>query len=163
MLDFTGHAFRFSLGEVDLVDDWDQIEVVFHCEKSVCDSLGLNPLAGIHHQQGPLAGRQGSGNLIAEVHVAGGVDQVQLVGLTVVGLVIHGHSLALDGDAPFPLQLHLVKELGFHFLGPDSASNFQKAVGKCGLAMVNVRDDAEVSNVRRIHTFTMLSRPIWNM
>ena len=32
--------------------------------------LGLDALGGVHHQNGPFAGRQGTGDLVVEVHMA---------------------------------------------------------------------------------------------
>ena len=44
--------------------------------------------------------------------MAGGVDQVELVGLAVLGRVVHGDRVGLDGDAPLALQVHRIEQLG---------------------------------------------------
>ena len=41
--------------------------------------LGLDALGGVHHQHRAFAGLQRAADLVAEVHVAGGIDQVQLI------------------------------------------------------------------------------------
>ena len=46
--------------------------------------LGLDALGGIDDQERPLAGGQGPGDLVVEVHVAGRVDEVEHVRLAVV-------------------------------------------------------------------------------
>jgi hypothetical protein len=51
-------------------------------------------------------------HLVAEIDVAGGVDQVQFVRLAVGVLVVDRDRVHLDGDAPFALQVHVVQELG---------------------------------------------------
>jgi hypothetical protein len=45
--------------EVDLVDHRDDFQVVLQGQVQVGQGLGLDALAGIHQQQGPLTGRQG--------------------------------------------------------------------------------------------------------
>ncbi len=56
-------------------------------------------------------GTAGGARLIAEVYVAGGVDEVQRVHLPVACPVPHARLVQLDGDAPLPLQVHAVQEL----------------------------------------------------
>ena len=73
--------------------------------------LGLHALGGVHHQQGPLAGREAPRHLVGEVHVARGVDQVELVGLPVLGHVVHGERVRLDGDAALAFEVHVVEQL----------------------------------------------------
>jgi hypothetical protein len=79
--------------------------------------------------------------------VARGVDQVHFIGLAVLGLLEKPDRLGLDGNAPFPFQVHLVHELFAHFPGRDGPSEFQEAVGQGALAMVNMGDDAEITDV----------------
>ena len=81
VLDLLRDPVGVSGGEVDLVDDRDDLEVVVDREVGVGQRLGLNPLGGVHHQHRPLAGGQRPGDLVVEVDVAGGVDQVELVDL----------------------------------------------------------------------------------
>ena len=59
--------------------------------------LGLDALGGIHQEQCPLAGGQAAGDLVGEVHVTGGVDEVELVCVLSPG-VGHAHGPGLDGD-----------------------------------------------------------------
>ena len=81
--------------QVDLVDDGDDGEVHLHRQVHVGDGLGLDALRGIHDEQRPFAGAQAARHLVGEIHVAGRIDQVQLVGLPVLRLVEHRHR-----DAP---------------------------------------------------------------
>jgi hypothetical protein len=70
-------------------------------------------LGSIHQQQRPLAGRQRPANLVAEVHVARGVHQVeQVVGALVAAH--QGHRLGLDGDASLALHLRRGAGAGCH-------------------------------------------------
>ena len=158
LLYLPSHSFRLSLRKIYFVQDRDQVQVVFHREQRIGNGLSFHALAAVHHQQRPLTGGQGPRHLVAEVHVAWGVDEVQLVSLTIRGLVVHGDRLTLDGDPPFPFQVHLVQELGFHILGADRAGNLQEAVGEGGLTVVDVGDDAEISDRRRVHIGFILTR-----
>ena len=96
----------------------------------VGQGLGLHALGGVHHQHRTLTGGQGSGHLIVEVHVARGVDEVQGIGLPVGGLVVQPHRPGLDGDAPFPLQVHVVQQLGLHLPLGDGVAQLNEAVGE---------------------------------
>ncbi len=115
-------------------------------EVEVADGLRLDPLGSIHDQQGAFARGDGSAHLVAEVHVAGGIDQVEDVLLPVQG-VVHLDRLALDGDAAFALQVHVIQVLGLHVAVGDGAGHLQQAVGQGALAVVDVGDDAEIADV----------------
>ena len=114
-------AFRFGSGQIDFVEHRDNFQVVFEGEVDVGQGLGLNPLGGIDHQQRSFAGDQRSRHLVGKINVAGGVDQVENVVFAVLGLVVHAGGLELDGNAPLPLQIHAVEELGLHLAIADSA------------------------------------------
>jgi hypothetical protein len=79
--------------------------------------------------------------------VAGRVDEVQLVGLAVLGRVRHPHGLRLDGNSPLALQVHGVENLASHVAIGDGMGGLQDAIGQRRLAMVDVGDDAEVPNM----------------
>ena len=70
--------------------------------------------------------------------MARGVDEVEVVGLAVVGLVVHPDGPGLDGDAPLPLQLHIVQQLGLHLPLLHRAADLDHAVGQRGFAVVDM-------------------------
>ena len=113
----------------------------------VRQGLRLHALGGVHDEHRALTGRERTGDLIVEVHVTRGVDQVDLVDLAVVGLVVHGDRARLDGDAALALEVHVVEQLLLHLTLGDRLALFEQAVGKGGLAVVDVRDDREVSDI----------------
>ena len=82
---------------------------MIHGQIGVGQRLGLHTLGSVHHQQRALAGRQRAGHLVVEVHMARCIDEVQGVGLAVLRLVKDLHGTGLDGDAPLPLQIHVVQ------------------------------------------------------
>ena len=142
-------------GQVDLVEHRQDLQVVLHGEVGVGQGLGLHALGGVHHQHRALAGRQGPGHLVVEVHMARGVDEVQLIDLSVLGPVVQPDGPGLDGDAPLPLQVHVVQQLAFHLPLADRLALLQQPVRQRGLAVVDVGDDRKVSDVA-------LFRHIWN-
>ena len=79
------------------------------------------------------------------------VDEVELVGVAVVGLVHHADGVGLDGDAALALEIHGVEHLGLHLARGQRAGQLEEPVRKGGLAVVDVRDDREVADVTWIH------------
>ena len=138
---------RVCGGQVDLVEHGENFKVVLHGEIGVGQGLGLHALGGIHHQHRALAGRQGPGNLVVEVHMARGVDQVQLVDLPVLGLVVQPDGPGLDGDATLPLQVHVVQQLALHLPLGNRLTLLQQPVRQRGLAVVDMSDNAEISDI----------------
>ena len=147
VLDLVLHPLGVGGGQVDLVHHRQDLQIVLHGKIGVGQGLGLDALGGVHHQHRALAGGQGPGDLIVEVHVARGVDEVQKVGLAVLGLVMEGDGPGLDGDAPLPLQVHVVQQLALHVPLRHGTALFQQPVGQGGFAVVDVGDDGEVADM----------------
>ena len=89
--------------------------------------------------------------------MAGCVDHVQDVGagLSALGVVgrhgpRHPHGLALDGDPALALDVHPVEVLRPGGPLVDDAGELEHPVGQRRLAVVDVRDDAEVADDRGI-------------
>ena len=131
--DFLDLALRF-LGlcarQVDLVDDRDDLEIVLDREVRVRQGLRLDALRGIHQEQRALAGGQGPRHLIREVHVPGGVDEIEDVRLPIVGLVVQPNRMRLDGDAALTLQVHGIQDLCLHLTRLQGTGRLQDAIGK---------------------------------
>ena len=72
-------ALRLGARQVDLVDDGDERQVRLERQVDVGQRLRLDALRGVDDEQRALAGGQRARDLVAEVDVAGRVDQVQLV------------------------------------------------------------------------------------
>ena len=107
VLDLGFGAVRVRHGQIDLVDDGQDLEIVVEGEIGVRERLRLDALRGVHDQHRALAGRERPADLIVEVHVARGVDQVQRIGLA-VSRVVQTHGAGLDRDAALALELHVV-------------------------------------------------------
>ena len=77
----------------------------------------------------------------------GGVDQVEIIGLPVFGDVVHVDGGSLDGDALFFFEFHVVEHLRGHVAVCNRVGELQQAVSEGGLAVVDMGDDGEVSNI----------------
>ena len=106
--------------------------------------LRLDALRRIDDHQRALASRQRARHLVGEVDVPRRVEQVQLVDVPVLGLVVHGDRVRLDRDAAFALQVHGVEVLVLRLAVRDRPRH-SKPVGKRGLPVVDVGDDAEIA------------------
>ena len=57
--------------------------------------------------------------------------------------------LGLDGDAPFPLDVHGVEVLLAHLPGIDRSGDLEDAIRQGRLAMVDVADDGEIADIAK--------------
>src|ERR1700756_475203 len=138
-------------GQIDFVDDRENGEVVSGGEKGVGDGLRFDPLRGVNNQQRAFAGGERAGNFVGKIDVAGSVDQIQPIGVAVFGYVMPPNAFRLDGDAAFALKVHGVQNLRRHFAFREATGHFDQAVGKRGFAVIDVRDDAEISLELWVH------------
>ena len=109
--------------------------------------LSLYSLGGVHHKHRSFAGGKGTGNLIVKVNVAGSVDEIKLIGLSVVGLVIKGDGVGLYGNASFPFEVHTVEQLILHIAQGHRVGYFEHTVGQGGFTVVDVGDYTKISDV----------------
>ena len=147
VLDLGLDAFGLGAGKIDLVDERDDLKVGVHGHHGVRHRLRLDALGGIDHEHGAFACGQAAADLVSEVDMTRGVDEVELVGLAIIGGIVDANSLAFDGDAAFALDVHAVKQLSLHIAMRHGAGHLQNAVGERGLAMVDMGDDAEISDM----------------
>ena len=119
--------------------------------------LSLNALGGVYYQQCALTGSQRTGDFVVKVDVSRSVDEVEFIGVAILGSIFHLDGTGLDGDAAFPLQLHVVQQLVLHLTQRDGLGFFQDAVGKGRLAVVDMGNDAEIAD-----TADILLRMVWH-
>ena len=145
-----GHLVDHRRVDVDLVEHGDDLQIVPDGQIEVRNRLRLNALRGVDHQQRPFARGDGARNLVGEVDVSRGVDQVEHVALAVAGGVLHLDGVALDGDALLALEIHVVEHLRLHLALIERIGLLQQAVGQRAFAVVDVGDDAEVAYVLHV-------------
>src|SRR5699024_10651418 len=78
--------------------------------------------------------------------VTRGVDEVELVGVAVLGGVVELYRTGLDGDAALTLQVHVVQQLALHVPLGHGVALLNQPVGKGGLSVVYVCNDGKVSD-----------------
>ena len=142
-----GVLVRVRGRQVDLVEDGDDRQVILDRHVQVRQRLRLDALRRIDQEDRALARGERTGDLVSEVHVAGGVDHVERVGLP-VHRPRHAHRLGLNRDPALALDIHAVKVLGAHLTLRDDVRQLQHPIGKRGLAVIDVGDDAEIPNLR---------------
>ena len=77
LLDLRRAPLGVGGGQVDLVEHGHDLEVVLQGLVAVGQGLGLDALRGVDQQDRTLAGGQRAADLVAEVDVARGVDEVE--------------------------------------------------------------------------------------
>ncbi len=127
------------------------VEVRLEREVRVRERLRLDALRRVDHEDRALAGLQRARNLVREVDVPGRVDQVERVLDAVARGELHARGLRLDRDAALLLELHLVEELRLLLAIGQRAGHFEQAIGERALAVVDVRDDAEIAEELGVH------------
>ena len=158
VLDLLLDARRVGGRQVDLVDDRHDFKSGVDGEVGVAEGLCLDALRRIDDEQRALAGRERAGDLVVEVDMTRGVDEVHLVGPAVIGLIFHADGARLDGDAALALEVHVVEQLLLHLADGDRLALLQQAVGKGGLAVVDMRNNRKIANLLTIfHVESSLS------
>ncbi|PRD36405.1 UNVERIFIED_CONTAM: hypothetical protein NCL1_08904 [Trichonephila clavipes] len=148
LLDLLADTLRLGLRQVDLVQHRHDLETLLDGGVAVGDRLRLHALGGIDHQQRAFAGGQRTADLVGEVDMARGIDEVELVLLAAdFRRVVQRHRMRLDGDAALALKVHGIKDLGLHFTVFETAADLDEAVGQRRLAVVDVGDDGKVADV----------------
>jgi hypothetical protein len=121
----------------------------FIASVAVGDRLGFHALGGVDHEHGAFAGGERAGDLVGEVDVPRGVDEVEDVLLTIRSGEVHASPVcALIVMPLLALEVHRVEDLRLHLALLDQAfvcSSRRSA--RVRLAVVDVRDDAEVADV----------------
>lgn len=78
--------------------------------------------------------------------MAGSIDEVEIVFLTLVH-VLHLDGMALNGYSLLLLQVHVIEDLVLHIPVGKGLGEFQKTVGEGALAMVDMGDNAKITDI----------------
>ena len=147
-LHLVHYQLRLGGRQVDLVDYRNDEQALGKCEVDVGKCLRLDALRRVDDEDRALARLQAAADLVAEIDVAGRVDQVERVALAVVGVVFEANGARLDGDAVLALQVHRVQHLAGHLPRVDRVRQLEQSIGQRRLAVVDVGDDREVAHAR---------------
>ena len=113
--------------------------------------LGFDPLCGIDDEDGSFASGETARDFVGKVDVAGGVEEVELVGLPVFSGVGHGDGVRFDGDPFFSFQVHGVEKLRFGVPFGDGLGILEQTIGESGLSVVDVSNDGKVACKGGVH------------
>ena len=69
------------------------------------------------------------------------IDEVQLIGIAIVGVVVERYRLRLDGDAALTLDIHRVKHLLLELTDAQPFAQLNDTVSQRGLAVIDMGDD----------------------
>ena len=111
------------------------------------ERLRFDPLGGVYQKQHALAGCQCPGNFLGEVHVTRGIDEVEGEFLASLVGIRQGDGLTFNGDPPFPFEIHIVENLVAEVAIGDKPSALDQTIRQGGLAVIDVGDDAEISDL----------------
>ena len=132
-----------GVGPVDLVHDHDDLVAQLQRLLQHEAGLGHGTLGGVHQQQNAVDHLEDALHLAAEVGVARGVHDVDLV-----VLVVDGSVLGQDGDAALALQVAGVHDPVHHgLIFAVDAALLEHFVHQRGLAVVNVGDNRNISDL----------------
>ena len=79
------------------------------------------------------------------------IDQIELIRLTIVGVIGNADGIGLDRNAALALDIHGVEQLRLHVAFVDGMGELEDAVTDRRLAMVDVRNDREVADVGNVN------------
>ena len=144
--DFFLHLVNIGGGQINLIEHRHHFQTLLHRRVAVGHRLRFHALCGIHHQQCAFAGGQRAADFVAEVHMAGGVDEIQKIGLPIFGGIGQRDRLRLDGDAALALDGIGVQHLRFHLARLQTAAQLDDAIGQGGLAVIDMGNDGEVAD-----------------
>jgi len=147
VLDLGLRVVRIGLRQIHLVEHRQHLDAEVQRRVAVGHRLRLDALRGIDHQQRAFAGRKRTGDFVREVHVARRVDEVEVVDLPVLRLVLQCGRLGLDGYPTLFLDVHRVEHLGFHLAVGQAAAPLDQPVSQRRFAVIDVRNDREISDV----------------
>ena len=141
------HFVRPGVGAVDLVDDDDRLQAALERLGEHEPRLRHRAFGRVDQHQRPVGHAQHALDLAAEVGVARRVDDVDLH-----ALVGDGDVLGQDRDAALALQVVGVEDAVADELAvAELAALAQQAVDQRRLAVVDVGDDGDVTNVVAAH------------
>jgi hypothetical protein len=138
---------RTTVGPVDLVDHHNRLQSTFEGLFDHVPRLRTRPLERIDQDQRAVGHREDAFDLAAEIGVPRGIDDVDLH-----PLVENGDVLGENRDAALPFEViriedALARELRF----AELSALAQQGINQGRLAMVNVGDNGNISDVVASH------------
>ena len=154
--DHVEHLVRARVLAVDLVDDDDRFDLVLERFAQNETRLRLRSIVRIDDEQDAIDHLHDALDLAAEIRVTGRIDDVDAVAVP-----LERGILRADRDPLLALEIHRVHHPLLDLLiGTEGAGLPQQLIDERGLAVIDVRNDGDVTNL--IHgTSPRGERGIW--
>ena len=85
--------------------------------------------------------------ILREIDVTRCINEVQQIVLTVRCTVGECNRVALDGNAPFTLDVHRVEHLVAELTLRNATTGLDQPIGQSRLTMINMGDNAKIPNM----------------
>lgn len=79
------------------------------------------------------------------------VDEIKEIFISLGIQVGHGHGMTLYRNPPFTFQIHGIEQLFLHLSLHHRLGAFEQPIGQSCLAVIDMSDDAEISNPFDVH------------
>ncbi len=145
-LDLFANPLRLRRRQVDFIDHRNDFEIVMQRQISIRQRLRLYALRCVNHKQRAFASLQTARNFVRKIDVARRIDQIELILNAAFRNISQSNGVRFDGDAALALQIHRVENLRHHLPLRQGVRRFEKAIGQRRLAVIDMRDDTEISD-----------------
>ena len=136
-----------GIRQIDLVDHRHDREALFVGEMNVRHRLRFHALRGIDDQQRAFAGCERARNFVGKIDMPRRIEQVQPVFFARLCGVLHRYRVRFDRDPAFAFQIHRIEQLILFLALVDRAGALEQPIRQGRLAVIDVRDDAEIARV----------------
>src|SRR5262249_9888489 len=136
---------HIGVREINFVDHRNDGESLCVREMHVRDRLRFDALCRIDNQERAFARRERPRNFVGKIDMAGRVEKIQSISLSVFRAISHRYRMRLDRDPPFALEIHRIEQLILLLALVNCPRALEQSIRQRGLAVINVRDDTEVA------------------
>ena len=150
MHNFFLGLIHFSIGKINLIHHWNDLESLFNRQIQVGQGLRLHTLCSIHQQNSSFYSSQRARYFIVKVYMTRSINKVKCVLFAFVHRM-HLHRLKLDCDTSLAFQIHLIQKLLFHFPLFDCLGKLKQPISKRRLTVVNMGDNTKIANMVLTH------------
>ena len=144
---------RLCTGQINLVDDRKHVQIVIQRHIHICKCLRLHPLCSIYNQNCTITGSKASADFISKVNMSRRINHIQNIFISILCFINQTYRLRFDGNAPFTLDIHIIKYLRLHLPACQYTGFFNHPIRQCGFTMINMCYNAEISDFTLIHIF----------
>ena len=147
--DFAFHIGNALVRTVDFIDDDDWFQLMFQCLAENVLRLGHWAFMGIYQQENAIYHVEDTFYFAAEICMPWGINDIDF------HAVVHDRGIfCQNGNASFPFNRVGVHDTFCHFLViSENMALFQHGIHKSRLAMVDMGDNGNVTDIFSFHFF----------